>query len=381
MKIGILTLPLNINYGGILQAYALQTVLRRMGHETTLIDQSVFKHLPIWRAPMHYSKRFFSKYILNRKHIFIFDEHRHNKIYPIISREIQSFIDCNIDRIVVSDFKKQLTGQFDALIVGSDQIWRPIYYPKIRNAYLDFAKNWSIKRISYAASFGADIWEYTEKDTQQCKQLLQKFDAVSVREDIGVSFCRKYLNREAEHLLDPTMLLDKNDYTRLFESKKTPPSIGNLLVYILDMTHEKEAIITILVRKYKYQPFLINNPNTENSYIDTEKRIAPSIEKWLRGFHDAEFVITDSFHACVFAILFNKPFLVYGHKSRGMARFNSLLKLFGLENRLIHSPIELNLEKMHELIDWSLVNQILNQQRKNAFNFLKKNIGSHDSQN
>ena len=92
-------------------------------------------------------------------------------------------------------------------------------------------------------------------------------------------------------------------------------------------------------------------------------------------------MITDSFHACVFAILFNKPFLVYGNKSRGMARFNSLLKLFGLENRLIHSPIELNLEKMHELIDWSLVNQILNQQRKNAFNFLKKNIGSHDSQN
>lgn len=371
MKIGILTLPLNINYGGILQAYALQKVLRRMGHETTLIDQSVFKHLPLWRAPFHYGKRAFFKYILGHKKIFVFDEYRHNKIYPIISREIQSFIDCNIDRIVVSDLKKQLREKFEVLIVGSDQIWRPVYYRKIWNAYLAFAEGWPVKRISYAASFGADSWEYSEKETQQCKRLLQKFDAVSVREDIGVSFCWQYLGRKAEHLPDPTMLLDKNDYIHLFELTETLPSIGNLLVYVLDMTCEKEEVIDALTGQYGYQPFFTNNPNVENSYIEAEKRIAPSVEKWLRGFYDAEFVITDSFHACVFAILFNKPFLVYGNKDRGMARFYSLLKLFKLENRLINSPSEVNFERIHELIDWSVINRILSEQREAAFTFMK----------
>lgn len=370
MKIGILTLPLNINYGGILQAYALQTVLKRMGHEVTLIDQSVLKHLPVWRAWLHYAKRILLKYVFGKR-VFIFAEHRHNKIYPVISKNIQPFIDKYINRIVVSDFECQIKNKFEVLIVGSDQIWRPIYYPKIQNAYLAFTRNWEVKRISYAASFGTDIWEYSGKETEQCKRLLKKFDAVSVREDTGVVFCQKYFGRNVEHLLDPTMLLDKADYIRLFAMSGTPQSAGNLLVYMLDITPEKQIVVDYIAEMGGYCPFVTNNRHTENSFIPTEQRIAPSIESWLKGFYDAEFVVTDSFHACVFAILFNKPFLVYGNKDRGMARFHSLLKLFKLESRLIGKSEELTPQKIYEIIDWSAVNEILAYQRKNSFAFLK----------
>jgi exopolysaccharide biosynthesis predicted pyruvyltransferase EpsI len=97
------------------------------------------------------------------------------------------------------------------------------------------------------------------------------------------------------------------------------------------------------------------------------------VEEWIRGFMDAEFVVTDSFHGTVFSIIFNKPFISIANESRGTTRFTSLLKMFNLENRLIFSPEELNLDKVKE-IDWGNVNEILEQDKERAIFFLKRNL-------
>lgn len=342
MRIGILTLPLHTNYGGILQAYALQTVLERMGHEVVVIDQPYGWMLPLWKRPLVYTKRVIKKCILRQKKTVILEERKRKEEFPIVSQHIQRFIEKYIHRKVVNSLNEIQEGDFDAIVVGSDQIWRPRYNKKIENAYLAFAENWNIKRIAYAASFGTDDWEYTPKQTIACRELLKKFDAVSVREESGVQLCKEHFGVEAQHVLDPTMLLDKEDYIHLIESSNIPKSKGTLFNYILDETPEKRVLIERIVKEKKLIPFKVNS-RVEERNAPLEERIQLSVEEWLRGFYDAEFVVTDSFHACVFSILFDKPFVVIGNKKRGMARFDSLLKLFHLENRMVSTDPEMDI--------------------------------------
>lgn len=332
MKIGILTLPLHTNYGGILQAYALQTVLKRMGHEVVVFDTPKKLCLPIWKWPISYSKRVL-RYILGKSSV-IFYEQYYNQTYPIISQHTQKFINEHINRIEVQNLKDLNENDYDAIIVGSDQIWRPKYYKNIENAFLDFAKKWKIKRIAYAASFGTDEWEFSVNQTKKCKELIKLFDVISVREDSAVNLCKMKFDIEAIHVLDPTMLLNADDYIRLFKEKNIPQSQGNLLCYILDGSEEKTNFINKVANEIGLKPFRTNS-KVEDIMAPLYERIQPPVEQWLRGFYDAEFVITDSFHACVFSVIFNKPFVVIGNKDRGMARFNSLLTLIAQQYRLV----------------------------------------------
>lgn len=369
MKIGILTLPLHTNYGGILQAYALQTVLERMGHEVCLIEKKwkPFR-LPLWKTPLVYGKRVLKN--LAGHPYPIFYEQKVNREEPITRQNTDLFINRYIKRRIVDDFSELKESDFDAIVVGSDQIWRPKYFKdNIGNAYLKFAEGWNIKRIAYAASFGTNKWEYTAAQTKECAQLLKQFDAVSVREASGVDLCRKHFGVEARHVLDPTMLLSAEDYIRLFETAGTPKSPGTLLCYILDETPQKTSLINEICKKWKLQPFRTNSPSDIN--LSSHKRIYPPVEQWLRGFHDAKLIITDSFHACAFSILFNKPFIVIENKKRGVSRITSLLHLLGLENNsyVNHQPIKSDLE-----MDWNAVNASKKLYLIDSMDFLSKNL-------
>ena len=337
MRLGIYTLPLNYNYGGLLQAYALQTVLERMGHDVTIINRPLHQKEAIWKHPREKSKRFFRKYILNRKNIRVFQENYEAKVYPIVSQNTQKFIGQYLHVITTSDTSELHEESYDAIVVGSDQIWRRAFHnsrKKCYDSFLAFAENWKIKRIAYAASFGVNYWEYNEVDTKRCAELVKSFDAVSVREDAGIDLCYKHLGVKAVHVLDPTMLLQKEDYIRLFEAQGTPQSSGNLLCYILDETPFATEIINRIEQRMGLHRFQVNS-RADNTWALVEDRVQPSVEQWLRGFYDAEYVVTDSFHACVFSILFGKPFIVIGNQNRGMERFRSLLQMVGMEDRLI----------------------------------------------
>ena len=363
MKIGILTLPLHTNYGGILQAYALQTVLERMGHEIVVLNHERQYSLPLWKQPLSYGKRIIKKYILGRKDTRIFQEQHINREYAIVSQHTQKFISTYIHTYNIESFKNLKSTDFDAIVVGSDQVWRPKYFTylfnsEVENAFLSFAQKWNIKRISYAVSFGTEDWEYTIEDTELCGELLRQFDVVTVREESAVRLCKERLGVEASHVLDPTMLLSKEDYIKLFDVANTPKSSGNLLTYILDSTPEKMDVINKISKEKELTPFRVNS-KAKAPHASVEERIQPPVETWLRGFYDAEFVVTDSFHACVFSIIFGKPFVVIGNKDRGMARFESLLKIFGLEDCLFSSDKDnvvkfCDYTKLKEYQDFSL---------------------------
>jgi hypothetical protein len=376
MKIGILTLPLHNNYGGILQAYALQTVLKRMGHDAVVIDKSREIKLPILSFSRYflYFKLLAHKVLVDRN-TTIFWERKHNREYKVISTYTLPFIQKYIKRFVAErDYSNIKQGDFDAFVVGSDQVWRPKYFGRdiLSNAFLFFAKDWDVKRISYAASFGTEEWEYTEAQTLECKEWIKKFDTLSVRESSAVQLCKEHLGVDALHVLDPTMLLSATDYIQLFKEANHPQSPGSLMCYVLDETEDKQKVVSNVEETLNLTAFSVNS-KYEVRTAPLEERIQPPVEAWLRGFYDAEFVVTDSFHACVFSILFEKPFIVYGNKDRGMARFHSLLSIFGLENRLVTSSAEAQ-KVISVPIDWSAVNAKKKGWQEKSYNFLKNNL-------
>lgn len=319
-----------------MQAYALQTILEHMGHEVTIINRPYIRQVNLLKHPGELLRRIKSKYI-EKRNIRIFREKYEAFSLPIIESNTRKFVDGHIHTITVNDPSELERNLFDTIIVGSDQIWRAAILGNRKNRYnsfLEFAKEWNIKRIAYAPSFGTENWEYRKEETIHCAQLIQIFDAISVREDSGVRLCKEHFNVKATHVLDPTLLLNKEDYMEVLEKASLSKLPGNMMVYILDETPAKMALMNRFAKDLGLSPFKVNSKADDiNATID--ERIQPPIENWLQGFRDSEFIVTDSFHACVFSIIFGKPFIVIGNKNRGMARFESLLKMFGLDDRLI----------------------------------------------
>lgn len=330
MKIGIITLPLHTNYGGILQAYALQTVLERMGHEVEILEEPhEYKRASLKR----YIRRVLKKCIGKRS--IINYEGFMRKWQPRVAIDIDEFINTYIHRRIVK-YNTLREGEYDAFVVGSDQVWRPSYNQHLEQAFLNFTENWkNVKRIAYAVSFGVDNWELTKKQTEECKRLVQKFDFVSVREYTAVNLCKEHLGIEATHVLDPTLLLSADDYQKLIDGLKISDS-PYVFSYLLDESEEKIDILediskrlNLPVRKIKLEKDISKIPMSKLKSLTY-----PSIQEWLASFAQADFVVTDSFHGTVFSIIFNKPFVVLPNKGRGVARFESLLKDISLENRI-----------------------------------------------
>ena len=374
MRIGILTLPLHTNYGGILQAYALQQVLLGMGHEAVVIDEEKQFHFSLKRRIEMYVKGKVKR-LLQGKDAIIYSPEYYKQLWAARTKHTGQFIAEHITRRTVADVSDISERDFDAFVVGSDQIWRARYaqsFPGIGNAFLLFTRGWKVKRISYAASFGTDNWEYNKADTADCALMVWTFDAISVREASGVTLCREHLGVDATLVVDPTLLLNADDYIKLIK-KDTPRSSGNLMCYVLDKGADADNILSAIAQKKSLKAFH-SNSQTENHKLSLEERIQPPVEQWLQGFYDADFVVTDSFHACIFSILFGKPFVVIGNKSRGMARFESLLQMFGIEERLVYSldDYKQREEALLRPIDYERVYRILEEKRGEATDFLKR---------
>lgn len=371
MKIGIITLQLEYNYGGILQAYAMEEVLRRLGHEVEHIEKRKKNYLlPLKTRYLVYLKRALRRYILG-ENIRVFQEQYIHDTYDVVTQYTNRFMNVYLKRKYVSSFSEIREYDYDAYVVGSDQIWRSEYICKADNfaPFLDFTTGWNVRRVAYACSFAKDGWYYSSKATNCAAELLKKFDAISVRENSGVELCLKYLGVNSEHTIDPTMLLDKADYEKLVFAAHVPQSPGTLLCYILDESADVNSIITYFTQKYGLKAFRVNS-KAEDKWAPVTERIQPSIEKWLRGFMDAKLVITDSFHACVFSIIFNKPFICLGNKERGMDRFYSLLTMFGQEFRLV-TNINEAIEDSRLL---TIPNIDLTLERKRCFKFLTDSL-------
>lgn len=377
MKIAIVTLIGEFNYGNLLQSYALQSVLEQMGHNVVILNRREpkpsLKLLTI--RIMSIFKSIIRRYILGNKEFLIVNPLAED--YCVKNRvdcyKLKDFAANYLNRTLpirsLCEMRKYIQNEhFDAYIVGSDQVWREDYTFSIEEMFLSFLHDGcTAKRIAYAASFGTDDKPISSEKLYVCSKLLKQFNAVSVREKSAVGICKKMFGVESVHLLDPTMLLNIDKYKNIFKKANTPKASGTLLTYILDEDENIKIKIGKFAKEQNLIPFSVNVIEKSGSISYTYCK--PSIEAWLRGFYDAEFIITDSFHACVFSIIFNKPFICLGNKWRGNTRFDSLLHMFGLQDRLV-DDMDVN-PILYRTIDWEKVNEVLEQKRKESIDFLR----------
>jgi|GEM_PF-49922 len=366
LQVGILTLPMNRNYGGNLQAFALMQTLRNLGHRPVLVNRrhSVKAHqgtepedlareadIPLYADNIGLGSNVPNRLFVE-KHLTPITRAFHSS--SVLSRQINRY-------------------GFDAIIVGSDQVWRPKYarsiLPDFFLGFLD-QKDRHTRRIAYAASFGSEKDEYTTKGKALVAPLLRSFDAVSVREDSAVALCRDGFGIEPQHVLDPTMLLTKDNYAELLSDKPSFLSGGKLLTYVLDATPDKIAVINRMAAALSLEPCTTSGQPFAAADPLRSKGGDKTVEGWLTAFRDAAYVVTDSFHGVVFSIIFNKPFVAYGNLERGMARFQSLLKAVGLEDRIVVDPDEIDIDTLLRTIDWIAVNQRIDGLRAKSLQFL-----------
>ncbi len=352
-KIGTLAFfhPKTRNYGAVLQAFALSKTVQQLGYEVELIDIRPALRKKSYLASL---KNKVKGYIEgNPFRDFL-------KSQVSLSKPLYSF----------TELKKQAV-QYNAVIVGSDQVWRPEYCGNLAlHFFLDFVPE-GVKRISYAASFGVDKWLVDQDTTEKIKKEVVKFNAVSVRELVGVDICKEVFGVNANHALDPTLLADKNLFYDLLSQRKINESY--IASFVLDKNEETDAIESYISKQTDKSIHSLNK--REISFLGFKLDKYLSVKEWLMKIKDAEMVITDSFHCVCFSLIFQKQFICIGNQSRGLSRLNSLLQIVGLEDRFFLNLKEvINTNILDTNIDYEQVNNRLESQRQISLDLLKDSL-------
>lgn len=363
--IHIVTHPLIGNYGGMLQAFALQRAVAGLGHSVKVCDE----------VPEFAKSGYFSRGRRVRWN-------QCKEIINIISGRL-TYTPAFLKYKVAKSFKiafmevsnKSEIAAGDSFIIGSDQVWRLEYtrtYSGAEHFFLDFATPEQRQRsIAYAASYGTDKWEGTPEETETCRALLQDFKAVSVREESGIGLCRKIFGVKALQMPDPTLLLNAGEYSNLINKSRTRrPCSRYMADYVLDSAPEIQQLLEATARQQNmYRQHLMPHVHAEKC----RDRFPMSVPQWLRCIRDSQYMITDSFHGCVFSIIFNRPFICLGNAARGSSRFDTLLKTFGLQGRMLTEPTPQAVEELISTpIDWAGVNARIEDERRRGLQFLQQ---------
>lgn len=363
MKIGILTFQQAINYGAVLQLYALQKIIQKLGADPEVInyispklknDYKIIRRNDGLRNLL--ASIFCAKAFCERKRRFKVFE----KKYLNLTNELYSKRDLS-----------RICNKYDYLITGSDQVWNYTITNTDFTYMLDFVED-SNKKISYAASFG--VAQIPDKLKIWYKNLLQDFKAISVREKQGKAIIKSLCNKEVSVVLDPTFLLTKEDWKKLntcdTKNKKY------ILVYCL----RRSDLLNEFAEKLKIKTgfkIIVLNPRTKKIYSQSSAYSAGP-EEFIGLFMNAEYVLTNSFHGTAFSINFNKNFLVdldINSTVSTNSRLLNILSLLGLEDRIIDN---IDIEKMYQDIDYSKVNTILDEERRKSINYLKMSLGLNE---
>lgn len=357
MRIGLLNLPLDNNFGGNLQRFALIKIIQSLGHEPVHVQILFSPHrLPFFKKPLVYMKRFLEKIIIDHNRPIFREKivyERYKKklelLYPFYNRYIPHTEPC----YCIDDVRQMLN--YDLYIIGSDQVWRKMIADKYLGVMMGEILPYDVKRIAYAISFGTDENELSDKEIAYYGKLYKNFSAVSVREISGLELLNKYGWTEpvAIHLLDPTFLLDKREYKKIAEYGNIQSKEASLFCYILDESKETIDLIEHYSTKTGLSPYIVSL----NSGM--------TIENWLKSFDNASFVITDSYHGLIFSIIFNKPYRLIRNSFRGNARFDSVLQTFGLTDD-------------GSGVDWDIVNKKVFENRIKSTEFIIKAIGHNN---
>ncbi|MDD3225147.1 MAG: polysaccharide pyruvyl transferase family protein [Clostridium sp.] len=375
IKVAIITINDYNNYGNRLQNYATQEVLKTIGLsvKTIITDAEYEENSSQNRNSLldkcfklkNMSAKMVCKKIENKVWYKI---HNHYVEESIKSRleKFKEFTSDNISEtsyhISQSNISKNLADEFDYFIVGSDQVWNPTFRYGSSIDFLTFAPQY--KRIAYAPSFGID--EIPGKYIEDYSKWISEMHRLSVREESGVQIIKKLTGRKAQVLIDPTLMISKEKWLSISKEDEFKPKGKYLLTYFLgDMREETKKEIKQIAMRNKLS--IVNL----GSVKDTKRyRVGPS--EFINYINSASVLFTDSFHGCVFSILFNTPFVVLdreGDIPSMNSRIDTLLKTFKLDDRR-KCNIKYDEQIFH--VNYQHVSAILENERKKTMNYLKE---------
>jgi ferredoxin len=385
-KSAVLTYYHFTNYGTILQLYGLNKTIQNMGIVNDVID---YIPGPTYKEPMikrmikyHFfyidRLRFLAKNYLYRKYIIKTNEN----IIIDIKNKTSKF---DLFRASEFTFSKrcktssdlfQLNDCYDAFVCGSDQVWSPhAFNPKY---YFDFISDTNTM-IAYAPSIGEDHIK-NQYITEKMSKLIRRFSHLSVREDSGVDIIQGLTQKNSLHVLDPSMLLDKDEYDKIINKYVKQHENGQyILCYFLADKERYWKCIKKITKETKIPVKVI--PIFYKDYtrpFDCAKETGPA--EFLQLIRDAAIVCTDSFHGTIFSILYNKAFFSFErfHKydpENQNSRIYSLLRMFSLEDRLIYNYKDIKL-KLRSIIDFNRVNRVLDKQKNISIKYLSDALQS-----
>lgn len=285
----------------------------------------------------------------------------------------------------------------DIFVQGSDQLLNPILYEMFqKNVLLKWASA-NKNKVAYGLSFGTDEISFDETgnfenrfleaDRFEISFYLNRFNKLSSRESSGVDILKEKFNVCAQQVLEPVFLCDKEEYFKLVS---TVPYNGTLekkfvFAYLLDCDEQKRNIISYVSKQKKCEIKLTldaakgNKDGWKGCKKEEMEEPQDTIEMWLSNIYYSDFCITDSFHGVCFCVIFEKEFIAIANPKRGNARFESLLSLLGLKERLIYSTEEIySREDLFSNIDYKAVHKILREQRKKSLEWLKNSLENQD---
>jgi hypothetical protein len=386
MRILTRTYPptINPNYGGILQAWAVQETLSRLGHVGYIDAGKSSAPAPTVRWFRKASSR--ARDLAARLRLLP-RRYQPKAVRWAANRDILSFSTQRFNLVNLyrggRNVDEKVVAQFDAFVVGSDQIWRPDFVD-VASYLLDFLPADDTRpRIAYAASFGSSSPAalFEQRSTAMLGPLARRFDAVSVREDSGIELCKNLWAVNAVRRIDPTMLLEPHHYAELAGSSSILQPVG-LVTYILDPSPDVMSSARQVATSFEVPITELYRPLPERYTAfsrDRDHFNRMTVEAWLAALLHSEAVVTDSYHGTVFAILFNKPFLLAPNKKRGLARFETLLEMFSLQGRVARFD-GADLARMQAPIDWDSVNDTLARERMLGLDFLRNALSTPTSQ-
>ena len=350
MKAGILTFHRAINYGAALQAYALVYKMNELGFDAELIDyrnphiENSFHRFSLSKVN---SPKKAASFLLNYRKM-----KSRKKSFKSFMKLVPTGKRC--------DNSVQLEKEgYDIYVTGSDQVWNPDCTGFDKTYFLDFAQQ--CKKASYAASFGVASLE--DKYCEKAGELIKDYKYLAVREKQGAEIVTKIADRDATVVLDPTLLLDREEWYKIAK----PSKYGKKRFLLVYMLINSPSLIEFAEKTAKEENLeIISIGNGRRKNITYANDIGPA--EFLDLFLRAEKVVTNSFHGTAFSINLGKNFFVELHnvKNSRNSRMEDILDLFGLKSRLIEHG-----EGTNENVNYKKIWEILKEERKKSLNFIK----------
>lgn len=363
MKIGISSYHNSINYGAVLQIYALKKNLEKLGGEVSVID---YRAINSEYADFSFSKGRQTMGVPRASLKFLFYHMSSKKLIVNKMNKFADFVNSNLNLTRKYDYIEDFINEsnLDLVICGSDQIWNPEITNGFNKMMFGDFNSSTIKKYSYAASVG-DVKIIDTKDRKTVfLELIKNFDAISVREKELAEFIKDNVDEDPLVVLDPTLLLDADEYLPIIDTTKLKEKY--VLVYQLSRYPRVIEIARNLSKLYNIKIVeIINNPYEFPRNKSMLFDVSPS--EFLNLIKNAEYVVTNSFHGTAFSIIFKKNFYTVASRSRN-SRITNLLLTLGLSDRLINENDD---EFLSDKINYEEVDVLLSRERETSINYLK----------